>query len=71
MFGSTLKILFFSKHIMTSPRLPLVNTQRSFLSGIRLSRELHEPTAKVILPPIKLEAQPTEPVLSIAHLTIE
>ena len=53
MFGSTPKTLFFSKHVMTSPRLPLVNTQRSFLSGIRLSRELHEPTVKVILPPIK------------------
>ena len=53
MFGSTPKTLFFSKHVMTSPRLPLVNTQRSFLSGIRLSREFHEPTVKVILPPIK------------------
>ena len=26
---------------MTSPRLPLVNAQRSFLSGIRSSRECH------------------------------
>ena len=33
LFGSTLKTLFFSKNIMTSPRLPLVKTQRSFLSG--------------------------------------
>ena len=32
---------------MTSPRLPLVKSQRSFLSGIRLSRELHGPKVKV------------------------
>jgi hypothetical protein len=32
---------------MTSPRLPLVKAQRSFLSGIRLSREQHGP--KVIV----------------------
>ena len=28
---------------MTPPRLPLVKAQRSFLSGIRLSREQHGP----------------------------
>jgi hypothetical protein len=28
---------------MTLPRLPLVKAQRSLLSGIRLSRELHGP----------------------------
>ena len=38
---------------MTSPRLPLVKAQRSFLSGIRLSRELHGPKVKVTAPPIK------------------
>jgi hypothetical protein len=38
---------------MTSPRLPLVKAQRSFLSGIRLSRELHGSKMKVKTPPIK------------------
>jgi hypothetical protein len=38
---------------MTSPRLPLVKAQRSFLSGIRLSREQHGPNVKVTAPPIK------------------
>ena len=38
---------------MTSPRLPLVKAQQSFLSGIRLSRELHGPKVKVTAPPIK------------------
>jgi hypothetical protein len=38
---------------MTSPRLPLVKAQRSFLSGIRLSREHHGPKVKVTAPPIK------------------
>jgi hypothetical protein len=38
---------------MTSPQLPLVKAQRSFLSGIRLSRELHGPKVKVTVPPIK------------------
>ena len=52
MFGSTPKILFFSKNIMTSPRLPLVKAQRSFLSGIGLSRE-HGPKVKVTEPPMK------------------
>ena len=32
---------------MTSPRLPLVKAQRSFLSGIRPSREQHGPKVKV------------------------
>jgi hypothetical protein len=43
----------FSKNIMTSPRLPLVKAQWSFLSGIRLSREQHGPKVKVTAPPIK------------------
>jgi hypothetical protein len=30
-----------------------VKAQRSFLSGIRLSRELHGPKVKVTAPPIK------------------
>jgi hypothetical protein len=38
---------------MTFPQLPLVNMQRSFLSGIRLSRELHGPKVEVTAPPIK------------------
>jgi hypothetical protein len=38
---------------MTSPRLPLVKMQQSFLSGIRLSRQLHGPKVKVTAPPIK------------------
>ena len=38
---------------MTSPRLPLVKAQQSFLSGIRLSREQHGPKVKVTAPPIK------------------
>ena len=38
---------------MTSPRLPLVKAQRSFLSGIRLSREQHGPKVKVTAPPNK------------------
>jgi hypothetical protein len=38
---------------MTSPRLPLVKAQRSFLSGIRLSREQHGSKVKVTAPPIK------------------
>ena len=49
----TPKTLFFSKNIMTSPRLPLVKAQWSFLSGIRLSREQHGPKVKVTAPPIK------------------
>ena len=53
MFGSTPKTLFFSKNIMTPPRLPLGKAQRSFLSGIRLSREQHGPKVKVTAPPIK------------------
>ena len=53
MFGSTPKTLFFSKNIMTSPRLPLVKAQRSFLSGIRPSREQHGPKVKVTAPPKK------------------
>jgi hypothetical protein len=53
LFGSTPKTLFFSKNIMTSPRLPLVKAQRSFLSGIRLSREQHGRKVKVTAPPIK------------------
>ena len=36
---------------MTSPRLPLVKAQQSFLSGIRLSREQHGPKVKVTVPP--------------------
>ena len=51
LFGSTPKTLFFSKNIMTSPRLPLVEAQWSFLSEIRLSIELHG--LKVTAPPIK------------------
>ena len=50
LFGSTPKTLFFSKNIMTSP---LVKAQRSFLSGIRRSREQHGPKVKVTAPPIK------------------
>jgi hypothetical protein len=38
---------------MTSPRLPLVKAQRSFLSGIRPSREQHGPKVKVTAPPKK------------------
>ena len=38
---------------MTSPRQPLVKTQRSFLSGIRTSTQLHGPKVKVTAPPIK------------------
>jgi hypothetical protein len=38
---------------MTSPRLPLVKAQRSFLSGIGLSREQHGPKVKVTEPPMK------------------
>ena len=53
LFGSTPKTLFFSKNIITSPQLPLVKAQRSFLSGIRLSSELHGPKVKVAAPPIK------------------
>jgi hypothetical protein len=41
------------KNIMTSPRLPLVKAQRSFLSGIRPSREQHGPKVKVTAPPKK------------------
>ena len=36
---------------MTSPRLPLMKAQRSFLSGIRRSREQHGPKVKVTAPP--------------------
>ena len=43
----------FQKNIMTSPLLPLVKAQRSFLSGIRLSREHHGPKVKVTAPPKK------------------
>jgi hypothetical protein len=49
----TFKTLFFSKNIMTSPRLPLVKAQRSFLSGIRPNREQHGPKVKVTAPPKK------------------
>jgi hypothetical protein len=38
---------------MTSPRLPLVKAQRSFLSGIRPSREQHGPKVTVTAPPKK------------------
>jgi hypothetical protein len=38
---------------MTSPRLPLVKTQRSFLSGIRPSKKLHGLKVKVTAPPKK------------------
>jgi hypothetical protein len=38
---------------MTSPHLPLVRAQWSFLSGIRPSRELHGSKVKVTAPPIK------------------
>ena len=38
---------------MTPPRLPLVKAQRSFSSGIRLSREEHGPKVKVTEPPMK------------------
>ena len=38
---------------MTSPRLPLVKAQRSFLSEIRPSREHHGPKVKVTAPPMK------------------
>ena len=38
---------------MTSPRLPLVKMQRSFLSGIRLSTQLCGPKVKETAPPIK------------------
>jgi hypothetical protein len=38
---------------MNPPRLPLVKAQRSFLSGIRLSREQPGPKVKVTAPPIK------------------
>ena len=55
LFGSTPKTLFFPKN-MTSPRLPLVKAQRSFLSGIRRSREQHGPKddgkVKLTAPPI-------------------
>jgi len=40
---------------MTSPRQPLVKTQRSFLSGIRMSTQLHGPKVKVTAPSIKKE----------------
>ena len=43
----------FQKISWPPPRLPLVKAQRSFLSGIRLSRELHELKVKVTAPPIK------------------
>jgi hypothetical protein len=38
---------------MTSPRLPLVKAQRLFLSGIRLSTQLHGHKVEVTVPPIK------------------
>ena len=38
---------------MAPPRLTLVKAQRSFLSGIRLSREQRGPKVKVTAPPIK------------------
>jgi hypothetical protein len=38
---------------MTSPRLPLVKSQRSFLSGIRLSIQLHGLKVKETAPPMK------------------
>ena len=38
---------------MTPPRLPLEKAQRSFLSGIRPSRELHGLNVKATAPPIK------------------
>jgi len=38
---------------MTSPRPPLVKTQRSFLSGIRLSMQLHGPKVKIKVPPME------------------
>ena len=43
----------FKKNIMTPPRLPLVKAQRSFLSGIRPSREQHGPKVKVTASPKK------------------
>jgi hypothetical protein len=62
LFGSTPKTLFFSKNIITSPRLPLVKAQRSFLSGIRPSREQHGPKVKVTAPPRqrKIEILPSD-----------
>ena len=65
LFGSTPKTLFFSKNIMTSPRLPLVKVQRSFLSGIRPSREVHGPKVKVTAPPIKKRKFGTLGVLAL------
>jgi hypothetical protein len=40
-------------YLVPSPRLPLVKAQRSFLSGIGLSREQHGPKVKVTEPPMK------------------
>jgi hypothetical protein len=49
----TTAVPFSPKNIMTSPRLPLVKAQRSFLSGIRPNREQHGPKVKVTAPPKK------------------
>jgi hypothetical protein len=53
---------------MTPPRLPLVKAQRSFLSGIRLSREQHGPKVKVTAPPIKKRKFRTLGVLPVSEL---
>ena len=50
---------------MTSPRLPLVKAQRSFLSGIGPSREQHGPKVKVTAPPKKKRKFGTLGVLAL------
>jgi hypothetical protein len=52
-----------SLNIMTSPRLPLVKAQRSFLSGIRPSREQRGPKVKVTAPPKKKTPGSSELIL--------
>ena len=67
LFGSTPKTLFFSKNIMTPPRLTLVKAQQSFLSGIRLSRELHGLKVKETAPLIKKPKVGTLRVLALSR----
>ena len=53
---------------MTSPRLLLVKAQRSFLSGIGLSREQHGPKVKVTAPPMKKRKAQYSVTIPINHV---
>jgi hypothetical protein len=50
---------------MTSPQLSLVKAQRTFLSGILLSRELHGLKVKATAPPLKKRKFGTLGVLAL------